>query len=531
MGYKISTGAFKYPFSFRVDGPGGGGGSSTSPSAQQNFPTSTYGQTVPVLYGKARISGAYVWAPAVIVKSSSSTSFSFASGFTTETDVDVILNCRIRFGAPLVPDSEWSLRRLWADGRLILDASTGYRWGGLKYRFYDGQSTQGRDPTMVDEEGEENVSAHRGYIDIVIRDYNMGEANQPPVFEAEVVQGTTTSYDTDVFTTFFADTINTVPALHWDGGVFYGVSNTPGLLRKFSIGDLREIYAVPLSGLPLATILETDFRYIPEIDRILAFSTNFSTSQAVLIDPATGAVTATGLDAISPYAVNTSCHVRIGNTSLLIGSVFITEELFVFRIGDDSVSLSFTSGAGWNGYAAIESIAAGTARSADADLWICADDKLVKAKVTAGGAIIGATEHATLPNNGVYAVFYDDDVVVWTSNLQVRRIDGATGGATVWTQTVPYQITTTGSFNRLIAAPDVNRFDDELLYEDSDNYYFTSLKTGETRTVFKGSSLALFRFAYDGESDWQITTDTFTVPDRTTFGAGGTERSATFRTS
>jgi hypothetical protein len=37
------------------------------------------------------------------------------------------MSCRLRFARPLVPNSTWTMRRLYANGKLIYDASNGYR--------------------------------------------------------------------------------------------------------------------------------------------------------------------------------------------------------------------------------------------------------------------------------------------------------------------------------------------------------------------------------------------------------------------
>jgi hypothetical protein len=520
MGYKIATGVYPNPFSFNRNTGGSVSAPSAAPVAQQNFPSSAYGQTVPVLYGKARVPGAYVWAPNVIVKTSSSTSFSFATGgFTTDTDVDVILNCRIRFGAPLVPDSTWGLRRLWADGRLILDASTGYRANGLRYRFYDGRSTQGRDPTMVDEEGEENVSAHRGYIDIVIYDFNMGEASQPPVFEAEVVQDAATGADVDSFTTFFADAINTTPAVDWDEGVFYGYSSSAFLIRKFDIGGLREVYAVPFAAGTFNNIEEGSFRYVPEIGRIVALAyTTAAPYYAVAIDPTTGAITAESVLGTPAAPINQTCLLTIGNTALLLGSTFSTEAVFIFTLTASSATRTFLSGSSWEGYATIECMAPGEIRDDTADVWVCADNDLVKLVVSSSGLILSKTVHATFADDPVYCVFHDDDVIVWTDNAQAIRVHGTTG-ATVWTKAVPYQLEASANL-RGLGAPDQNRLDGTFHVQRTTSYDFTNLDTGETASVAKGSA-STFRLVYDGEADLSIMTDNGAAPVRIVFDAAG----------
>jgi hypothetical protein len=153
------------------------------PPFQATLPTSAYGQTIPVIWGIARLPSAYIWCAPILTVTS--THQEWWDKVTTTTTG---LTARLRFARPLVPDSQWSLRKFYANGKLIYDGTTGYRASGLKFRFYDGRSSQGRDPAMVREEGAANVSAHRGYIDIVVENYNVFGFGSPPVFEAEVVQ-------------------------------------------------------------------------------------------------------------------------------------------------------------------------------------------------------------------------------------------------------------------------------------------------------------------------------------------------------
>ncbi|TIR95821.1 MAG: hypothetical protein E5X19_15535, partial [Mesorhizobium sp.] len=115
------------------------------------------------MWGKCRLPAAYIWVPPIVTVTE--THMEWWDQITTTTSD---MSCRLRFARPLVPDSTWTMRKLYCNGTLIYDASQGYRKKGLKFRFYSGLSTQGQDPTMVAEEGESNVSAHRGYLDIVL---------------------------------------------------------------------------------------------------------------------------------------------------------------------------------------------------------------------------------------------------------------------------------------------------------------------------------------------------------------------------
>ncbi|RWN58765.1 hypothetical protein [Mesorhizobium sp.] len=491
------------------------------PSIQTTLPTSAYGQTIPVVYGKAKLPAAYIWVPPILTITSSHTEY-----WDTVTKTTAKMSARLRFARPLVADSSWSLRKLYANGKLIYDGSTGYKQKGLNFRFYDGRSTQGRDPTMVAEEGETDVSAHRGYIDIVVRDFDIIGLGAPPVFEAEIIQDGVASVDVDSFQTFYADTINTFAAMDWDSNSFYGFSSSSSLIRRFSIGFLREIYAIEINSLGRAyTSLDEDlFRYIPEMDRLLAVGSVpgvLGGAYPIILDPVSGASVAEAVDAIGTpgQAVHAAASFLFSNATsgIAIISSFHLGYVSIYTFTADSITRASLSAADWDSRGRPECFTPGEARGGDADIWICAGNSLWKATVNTSGLMTVLTEHATFVDAPVYAVWHDDDVIVWTDNAQAIRIDGVTG-AVVWTKTVPYQIPAASS--RALAPPDANRIELELFYEVSSAYYFTNLDTGLTRSVAKVFS-SVFRYVYDDVTNTVIRTDNATLPVRYLFDASG----------
>lgn len=510
---------------FRLGRWAGWGTPTTSPTVsdvpdfQVTLPTSAYGQTLPVIYGKARLPSAYVWCAPILTVTSTHQEY-----WDTVTTTTSGLTARLRFARPLVPDSTWSLRKLYANGNLVYDGTTGYRASGLRFRFYDGRSTQGRDPAMVREEGETNVSAHRGYIDLVVENYDVHGFGSPPVFEAEVIQDGVAAVDVDNFQTFYADAINTFAAMDWESNSFYGFSTSSSQIRRFSVGFLREIYAIEINGLGLAyTALEENvFRYIPEMDCIVAVGTvpGFSGgSYPILLSPVSGASIAEAVDPVGPagQTINASGCLLIGNVGILVVSSFNSGYTSIYRFTSTTMARMSLSAANWDSRGRPECFAPGEIRTSDADIWICAGNSLWKMTVTATGLTTLLTEHSVLTDDPIYAVWHDDDIIVWTDNLEVIRIDGVTG-AVVWTMAVPYQIPAAAT--QPIAPPDANRFDSELFFQGATSYYFTNLDTGLTRSISKGSSL-VFRNVFDGLTNTLITTDNADVPFRTLFDASG----------
>ncbi len=106
---------YLYRFYFGVEVLVPTGDEGIAPSApptpsQQTIPTSAYGQTIPVIYGKARVPSSYIWAKPIDVDIDGDA-------------VSVKLTARLRFARPLVANSNWRIRRMWASGKLIIDKS------------------------------------------------------------------------------------------------------------------------------------------------------------------------------------------------------------------------------------------------------------------------------------------------------------------------------------------------------------------------------------------------------------------------
>lgn len=477
-----------------------GGGGTALPASQQQFPTSAYGQVVPVIWGKARVPGGYIWAPDIIVKTTTT------GAVLQTTTVKVLLSARIRFAAPLVRDSTWQLRRLWQDGTLIVDNSRGYKKSGFNYRFYDGRSTQGRDPHMVSKEGTANVSAHRGYIDIVIQNYNLGAAaTAPPSFEAELVQDDVGGIDVDVTTGFFSDAIDTFAAGDWENGIWYGTMGSPDYLRAFDIGANQEIYALPVTGLTGFSMNGGGLRYVPSIDRLIIgqiFITIGTNVVPTLLDPQTGGVIALG-ETIGDI-LNTACVVSFGSVGCYVSAAFSEGQIAIHRFTATEITRTYFSGFTWDGRAEIQCIAPGEIRASEADVYLCGDTKLYKAVVSSSGLFTTITDLYTAADNLVYCVYHEGNVLVWNDSDDIISIDAETG-AVNFTETVPYQIGSSAATSSL-APPDLHRLDGVIMVETTGTYYFTNLETGETDSESK-TSASVGKQVYDGIGNVSINTD------------------------
>ncbi|RVD16859.1 MAG: hypothetical protein EOS73_25435 [Mesorhizobium sp.] len=476
------------------------------PEVQTTLPTSAYGQTIPVVFGKCRLPAAYIWVPPILTVTSTHVEY-----WDTITSTTAKMSARLRFARPLVPDSSWTLRKLYANGKLIYDGSTGYRQSGLRFTAYDGRSTQPRDPAMVREEGESNVSAHRGYLDIVVVDFDIIGLGAPPVFEAEWIQDGATTHDYQNFTTLSSGAISYIVPV-WEDLQFYGYTGPGGLIRRFSIGALQEFYAFPQGG---GATMFAGWRYSRAYDCLFYLGESGDGHWSLrVLDAQNGAVLAAGDDVGTVLAViGATCLIEIGDGAIYAGSTD-DQQLFCYYYKasvPETLTLATETAAGWGGYASIQCLTPGAIRGNEADVWICADNVLVKVIFTAIGTIKSTTVVAALADDLRYAVYDDGDLVVWTDAAAVKRINGTTG-AVEFTKTVPYQITAVDS-GRKIGDPDLQRLTDELYYAASGTSYFTSLQTGETRSI-SGAAVSPNVFYYDGQTDTILTHDAFGVPQR-----------------
>ncbi|RUX21984.1 hypothetical protein EOA13_36530 [Mesorhizobium sp. M7A.F.Ca.US.011.01.1.1] len=449
---------------------------------------------------------AYIWVPPILTVTSTHVEY-----WDTITSTTAKMSARLRFARPLVPDSTWTMRRLYANGKRIYDGSIGYRQSGLKFTAYDGRSTQPRDPTMVSEEGESNVSAHRGYLDIVVRDFDIVGLGAPPVFEAEWIQDGATTHDYENFSTLSSGVVNHIVPV-WEDLQFYGFPAVGQIIRRFYLGPLQEVYS---SSQPTFTVRFNGWRYSRAYDRLFYLGQNHVGQWSLTAIIAQSGVVVATSDIVGTVLANigVTCLIELGDGAIYVGSTD-DQQLFCYyyQASTETLTLATETIVSWGGYASIQCLTPGAVRGNEADVWICADADLVKVTFTALGTIKSTTVVATLADDLRYAVYDAGDIVVWTDAGTVKRIDGTTG-ATEYTKTVPYQIESVNAA-RIIGDPDLQRLTDELYFVASSTSYFTNLDTGLTRSVAGATSNPQLYY-YDGQTDTLLTrTPTFGVPQR-----------------
>ncbi len=164
--------------------------------------TSTYGMMIPILFGTNRVAGNVIWSTDLI-ETSHDVEQGKGGGGATVTNFTYSAS----FVVALCDGEIAGIRRIWANNKLILDASesnTGVTGQSGNIRVITGSMTQEPSALMESYLGAGNVSAYRGtamceFEDMQLEDYG----NRLPNLSFEVVKAGSesvpevTSYETD----------------------------------------------------------------------------------------------------------------------------------------------------------------------------------------------------------------------------------------------------------------------------------------------------------------------------------------------
>lgn len=151
--------------------------------------TSQYGVTIPVCVGLQRVSGNIFWATdktahTVKTKTNEGGKGGLTGGGGSVSMVSTTYSVNLAIGICKGPIL--GIRRVWADGKLIIDAST--TANPLIGTLYVGDNTQLPDATMESHLGSGNVPAYRGLAYIVLSNYDLGVTGRIPMFSFEVIK-------------------------------------------------------------------------------------------------------------------------------------------------------------------------------------------------------------------------------------------------------------------------------------------------------------------------------------------------------
>lgn len=165
--------------------------------------SSTYGRAIPIIYGNARVAGNVIWATDIREVRNEERQGGGKGGGPSVTTITY--EYFGRFAVALCEGEVEAVRRVWADGKLILDYSDTaeggrrYKHGINIYRVYKGSEDQPPDPLIEADKGADSVPAHRGLCYIVFEDLPLRDfGNRLPNITAEVVNAfsASTRYDT-----------------------------------------------------------------------------------------------------------------------------------------------------------------------------------------------------------------------------------------------------------------------------------------------------------------------------------------------
>lgn len=136
--------------------------------------TSTYGVSIPIIFGKQRIAGNIIWSTDKVAH----TVTSGGKGGGPET---TSVTYTVSMAIALCEGDIKGIGRVWEDGKLKSNG-TAKLPGGTLYLGTDGQSP---DSTIEASEGIGNVPAYRGITYIVLEDFDLGLSGRVPNFSFE----------------------------------------------------------------------------------------------------------------------------------------------------------------------------------------------------------------------------------------------------------------------------------------------------------------------------------------------------------
>jgi hypothetical protein len=147
-----------------------GGTTSPTPPPSYNLKTNTYGATIPIFAGSARVPGRPIWARVnrnleqEIQYGGLGTPYLSDETYLWNPYADVAFS----FGYNGIPEVPATLAKLWFNG-VQIDLST------IDYTFHGGTEEQEPDPTILAVEGAARTSAYKGEAYIVIRNLDLSK--------------------------------------------------------------------------------------------------------------------------------------------------------------------------------------------------------------------------------------------------------------------------------------------------------------------------------------------------------------------
>lgn len=163
---------------------------------------STYGQSIPEAFGRARLAGNVIWSSDLIevahTSSQSQGGGKGGGGGSTVTTTTYSYHAHLAIG--ICAGAIAGVRKIWASGKLVYNAgdnadvatifASNARSTGI--RFYTGGATQTADPLIESYEGAGNVPGYRNLAYCVFEGFQLADfGNRIPNFEFEVLTAAT----------------------------------------------------------------------------------------------------------------------------------------------------------------------------------------------------------------------------------------------------------------------------------------------------------------------------------------------------
>ncbi|HCR86352.1 MAG TPA: hypothetical protein DIV86_06705, partial [Alphaproteobacteria bacterium] len=151
-----------------------------------NIQTSSYGETIPIIFGRVKIAGNIIWAkPIKEFANTTQISSGGKGGDVRQTaKSETRFSYFVTFAVALCEGEISSIDKFYANGKLINPQSY-----CTQFNIYKGTETQNADPIIEIYEGADKVTAYRGLCYIVFEDFNITEfGNRLPNFTFEVTR-------------------------------------------------------------------------------------------------------------------------------------------------------------------------------------------------------------------------------------------------------------------------------------------------------------------------------------------------------
>ncbi|CAJ3065966.1 Uncharacterised protein [Burkholderia pseudomallei] len=211
---------------------------------------SAYGKPIPFVYGMCRVAGNIIWAGQPYISDAGK---GFGKGPSQQ-------KVSMSFAVGLCAGPITSVRRIWANGKLIFDISNPSNFQALSgsssmvtsFTVYPGDENQEPDPTMQAALGVANTPAHRGLAYVVFNNLDLSQwGNYLPSFSFEVTTGAPAGVANTVCSYTFPSwmPISSMPYLTAQGGVCVGVDEYVWSSNPGAVTNLNAYGAVPTGTL------------------------------------------------------------------------------------------------------------------------------------------------------------------------------------------------------------------------------------------------------------------------------------------